>query len=114
MENFEFQLKRQQAIGMSYGSKALAQVVKDMFKPYIETNDDIYSISEDEKNELLNNVYNFINKTLEVSVEALNETINSLIERTKKTIDDAEKLKDDIDTNNNQNSENINNNNDKE
>lgn len=78
MEQYEYQLKKQQAIGMSYGSKSLAQVVKDMYKPYLNENDDISLLSEEEKSELLNMIYEFLNKTLEISVDSLIETINEL------------------------------------
>lgn len=78
MQEYEKQLKKQQAIGMSYGSKAFAQVVKDKFKPYIKETFNPKEMTDEEKNDLLNDIYKFISTTLETSIEGLQKALQNL------------------------------------
>lgn len=80
LENFEKQLKRQQIIGMSYGFRATAQVVYDKYKDYIGDKDkeEISNISEEDKTNLLNSIYDFVKQTCEANMENLYDTTMNL------------------------------------
>lgn len=70
-KTFKTKMLNIQATGMSYGSKAFAQVIFDMYKK------DINTMGEQEKTELLIHIKTFVDTTLENSVENLTEAIES-------------------------------------
>ena len=91
---------------MSYGAKAFSQVVKDLYKPYIEKYENITKVPEAEKTELLYSIYQFADKTLENSVENLQETILKIQNGLKTLMNNIE-----INNSDTQNSDDITNNN---
>lgn len=80
----EYHLRKQQALGMSYGSKAFAQVVYDKYKPYITDDFNVETLTDEEKNMLLNDVYHFIKTTLDVSIQSIEENLMRIKEKTNK------------------------------
>ena len=88
-DNFKANLRKQFAIGMSYGSKVYAEVIIDKFKPYVEDgNLKLYKITDAEKKELLEDIYNFSKTTILIDI---NETIKvmSSLPLLKKLVDET-------------------------
>lgn len=70
---------------MSYGSKATAQVIKDiMFKQHsLSDIEEVEHLTDEEKNKILKEIYHFIDTTLENSVEELTQTIEEIKEKVR-------------------------------
>lgn len=88
-DNFKTNLRKQFAIGMSYGSKVYAEVIMDKFKPCVEDgNLKLDKITDAEKKELLEDIYNFSKTTISTDI---NETIKvmSSLPLLKKLVDET-------------------------
>ena len=88
-DNFKANLRKQFAIGMSYGSKVYAEVIMDKFKPCVEdSNLKLDKITDAEKKELLEDIYNFSKTTISTDI---NETIKvmSSLPLLKKLVDET-------------------------
>lgn len=92
-DNLKTKLKNQFAIGMSYGSKVFAEVIKDKYK--ICTEDEVLKLdklTESQKDDLLTDIYNFNKTTLSTDIHEmikvmsrlplLNQIINETISET--------------------------------
>lgn len=103
-DTFKAKLKKQFAIGMSYGSKVYAEVIMDKFKPCIEDNDlKLDKLTDTEKDELIADIYNFSKITVSTDI---NETIKvmSNLPLLKKLVDET--ITETMQNNNNNNIEN--------
>lgn len=76
-------MKNQFAIGLSYGAKTSAEVIKDKFKPYIQEDKLILdSVSEEQKDALLNEIYDFIKVTLQTDIREMLKVMNNISKNT--------------------------------
>lgn len=64
---------------MSYGAKTSAEVIKEKFKTYIQEDKLVLeSVSEEQKDILLNEIYNFIKVTLQTDTHDTLKVMNNL------------------------------------
>lgn len=103
LETFETQLKKQQAIGMSYGSKMFAATIEDIIKSYYiknlvkdaefeedgtpvlsyvqgYKNSDInfYNLNKKQLIEIVQNIFDFANNTIGIRIDELIDTIEKI------------------------------------
>lgn len=103
MDTFETQLKKQQAIGMSYGSKMFASTVIDMVKSFYIKNIDknaeceedgtpvlsyvqgyknsdinFYNLNKKQLIEIVQNIFDFANNTIGIRIDELIDTIEKI------------------------------------
>lgn len=80
---FKDQLKKQLVTGMSYGTKAIAQTIKDMINIHTKNSSDITdiaSLSSEQKDELLNAIVHFINTTVDATASEVTQAISNKID----------------------------------
>ena len=76
-------MKNQFAIGLSYGAKTSAEVIKDKFKLYIQEDKLILdNVSEEQKDTLLNEIYDIIKVTLQTDIHEMLKVMNNISEKT--------------------------------
>lgn len=78
-DNLRTKLKNQFAIGMSYGSKVFAEVIKDKYKSCVE--DEVLKLdklTESQKDDLLTDIYNFNKTTLSTDIHEMIKVMSRL------------------------------------
>lgn len=76
-------MKNQFAIGLSYGAKTSAEVIKDKFKPYIQEDKlTLDNVSEEQKDTLLNEIYDFIKVTLQTDIHEMIRVMSNISKNT--------------------------------
>ena len=113
METFETQLRKQQAIGMSYGSKMFAATVEDIIKnlyindiekdapkgengevlisyiqSYKNSNIDFFKLSKKQLIDIVKGVFEFANNTVDIHIDELVDTVTK-IQSTSKDLQDC-------------------------
>src|SRR5574344_973459 len=112
LETFETQLKKQQAIGLSYGSKMFAATIEDLIKSYYIKNlvkdaefekdgtpvlsyvqgyknseINFYNLNKKQLIEIVQNIFDFANNTIGIRIDELIDTIEKIQTDTSALLD---------------------------